>query len=83
MAGKGKVSESRKAELRIGAHAATFGPGEAITPPIPNGVPCQHVRQAQASGKGTQVNTGPWIPSHDLAKGQVNRVSLPGDHDYA
>ena len=43
---------------------------------------CMHVRQAKASGKGTQVNTGPWIPAHDLARGQVNRVALPGDADY-
>ena len=90
-AGKGRVSESRKAELGIGHHHQ---------PPVTDvidgvcshcgglgcracSVVCQHVQQAELGGKGIKVNTGPWIPAHALVKGQVNRVALPGDADYA
>ena len=44
---------------------------------------CQHVKQANASGKGSVINLGHWKPAHALVKGQYNRVSLPGDADYS
>lgn len=42
-----------------------------------------HELNAQASGKGSVINTGAFKPAHLLGKREYNRVTLPGDSDYA
>ena len=41
----------------------------------------QHVANCNTRGVNT-CNTGPYKPAAELARGEVNRVSLPGDADY-
>lgn len=61
--------------------------GPAIIPNIPNyGQPdcqCMHCQQNRANGNKSIINHGPYKPYQALAKNEANRVSLPGDPDYA
>jgi hypothetical protein len=83
MAGKGKVSQDRKQELSIGEYYV-IAETTVKASTHPSAVSeCQHVKQAEQAGRNTKVNTGPWLPQAELAQHQVNRVSLPGDTDYA
>ena len=43
---------------------------------------CLHCQGSRARGK-TTVNHGAWKPLAALGPNEVNRVSLPGDADYA
>ena len=64
---------------------------ENVTPTIPDdwvgyGLPncaCMHCQQNRRSGSRLLINHGPYKNEHELAGNEVNRVSLPGDVDYA
>ena len=43
---------------------------------------CLHCQGSRARGK-TTVNHGAWKSASELEPNEVNRVSLPGDADYA
>ena len=43
---------------------------------------CMHCKQAKTNGSKNILNHGPYKPAHLLGKGELNRVSLPGDADY-
>lgn len=43
---------------------------------------CMHCKSNRASGGKHTINHGEYKPAHLLSKGEVNRVTLPGDVDY-
>ena len=61
---------------------------ESVTVGLPDkfGQPdcqCMHCLQNRNSKLGLTINHGAYKPADQLAKNEVNRVSLPGDVDYA
>jgi len=43
---------------------------------------CQHCKSVRLNGNKHTINHGPWKHANQLATGEYNRVSLPGDIDY-
>ena len=68
---------------------ATVGLSTVATPEQPDiknyGKPnceCRHCQQARANKSKNSINHGPHKSASQLAKNEINRVSLPGDLDY-
>jgi len=69
------------------------GQGMTVTPegpkkqvPVNYGQPdceCRHCGNVRRSKSGHTLNHGPYKTAGQLGKGEFNRVSLPGDVDYA
>jgi hypothetical protein len=43
---------------------------------------CKHCQQSRANKSKNTINHGDYKPASEMAKNEVNRVSLPGDTDY-
>ena len=83
MAGKGPVSDQVKRELGIGQYAPVQPQGQPQGHDGPD-CPCMHCTQARANnGSNNHIWHGELLTAGELQPGQVNRVSLPGDLDYA
>ena len=87
-----QANKEASARHRAKAKGMTEGmtnEGMTVTPSvIPNQPDCQcmHCRQARANNvtfsRNHVINHGPYKTAGQLAKGESNRVALPGDPDY-
>ena len=60
--------------------------GRVIEKPANFGQPdcqCRHCQNNRSHGSRLVINHGPYKPASELSEGEVNRVSLPSDVDYA